>query len=64
MKITDFSFKFTGYGHYKVTYTSPKTGKSWSKTISDMTLIDRTINSENPLQKDLLQLKSTVKSNW
>jgi hypothetical protein len=63
MKLTDFSFTFTGHGHYKVAYTSPKTGKSWSKTISDMTLIDRTLNAENPLQKDLNQLKSTIK-NW
>lgn len=40
--IYDFRFVFIGYGHYRVTYTSPKTGKQWSNTIIDMTLIDAT----------------------
>lgn len=39
---TDFRFEFAGYGHYKVTYTSPATGKSWSKMVDDMTIIDAT----------------------
>jgi hypothetical protein len=59
--ISDFKFEFVGYGHYKVTYTSPKTNKSWYKTIDDMTLIDRTKNAENPLKKDLDLLKRIIK---
>lgn len=30
MSIQDFSFRFIGYGRYKVIYTSPKTYKQWS----------------------------------
>ena len=28
--ISDFQFRIAGYGHYKVTYTSPVTGKQWT----------------------------------
>jgi hypothetical protein len=63
INIQDFSFIFVGYGHYKVTYTSPATGKSWSKTISDMPLIDATKNAESPKRKDLERLKKIVKTN-
>ena len=59
---SDFEFHFVGYGHYKVTYTSPKTNKSWSKTINDMMLIDSTKNTDEPLVKDLNILKRKVKS--
>jgi len=62
MKLQDFQFKFTGYGHYLVSYISPKTGKKWNKTISDMTLIDATKNAENPKVKDLNRLKSIIKN--
>lgn len=35
--ISDFRFEFAGYGHYKVTYTSPVTGKSWTaKGLNDL----------------------------
>ena len=61
--INNFSFQFSGYGHYTVTYTSPATGKQWTKTISDMTLIDRTKNEDEPKQSDLDLLKKIVKSN-
>lgn len=59
--ITDFRFMPAGYGHYKVTYTSPNTGKSWSVTTSNMPLIDATKNAENPKRKDLEQLKKLCK---
>lgn len=39
-QLSDFNFQFSGYGHYRVSYTSPATGKQWSTVISDMTLID------------------------
>lgn len=38
--ISDFSFMFSGYGHYKVTYTSPITGKEWTATTNNMYIID------------------------
>lgn len=62
MHKSDFYFKFMGSGHYNVTYTSPNTGKQWTKLITDMPLIDETKNEENPRKKDLEHLKRTVKS--
>lgn len=61
IKLSDFSFKLAGYGHYKVTYTSPVTGKSWSTTTSNMPLIDATKNSDNPKKSDLNVLKKLCK---
>ena len=61
-ELKDFEFTFAGYGHYKVTYTSPKTSKQWSVTISDMELIDKTKNSDNPKRKDLELLKFICKN--
>jgi hypothetical protein len=60
--ITDFNFEFTGYGHYKVTYTSPVTGKQWKTTTTNMQLIDDTKNSDMSKVKDLNQLKAICKS--
>ena len=60
-KLSDFTFLQSGHGHYKVTYTSPVTGKSWSRVISNMTLIDKTKNSDNPRVYELEDLKRTVK---
>jgi hypothetical protein len=62
IQLSDFNFQFTGYGHYKVTYTSPKTGKQWSRTTTDMQLIDATKNSDSPKIKDLKTLKSFCKN--
>lgn len=59
---TDFTFLPSGYGVYKVNYTSVKTGKTWSAKISDMELIDTTKNSQEPKKKDLETLKRTVKN--
>ena len=60
-ELSDFTFKFTGYGHYKVTYTSPVTGKQWNKTTDNMSLIDDTKNAESPKRKDLEILKQLCK---
>lgn len=62
ISIYDFTFEFAGYGHYKVTYTSPATGKEWSRTTSDMQLIDATKNADEPKRKDLEELKRFVKA--
>lgn len=61
ISIHDFDFIPSGYGHYKVTFTSPKTGKKWSKTTCNMTLIDATKNSDDPKVKDLITLRSLCK---
>lgn len=61
ISINDFIFEPSGYGHYRVTYTSPRTGKQWSTTTSYMWLIDATKNAENPLKKDLNELKKICK---
>lgn len=60
IRISDFTFSPSGHGHYKVTYTSPVTGKSWTATINDMTLIDATKNADEPKRKDLETLKYAV----
>lgn len=60
--LCDFGFKFTGHGHYLVTYYSPVTNKYWSHTVSDMTLIDRTKNADEPKVKDLDILKRVCKT--
>ena len=60
--ISDFSFSFAGHGHYKVTYTSPVTGKSWSTVTNNMPLIDDTKNADKPKIKDLITLKYLVKN--
>ena len=61
IKLSDFSFQFTGRGHYKVTYTSQVTRKSWACLTSDMQLIDATKNSDTAKIKDLQILKRVCK---
>lgn len=61
ISIRDFKFVFSGYGHYKVIYTSPKTNKSWMRIINDMTIIDATKGAEYPKKVDLVRLKKMVK---
>ena len=62
IEIYDFKFEFAGHGHYRVTYTSPATGKSWSTVTNNMPLIDDTKNEENPKKKDLEMLKWICKN--
>lgn len=61
LSIYDFRFKPTGYGRYEVTYTSPKTGKQWKASTTDMMLIDDTKNADEPKQVDLRRLLYIVK---
>lgn len=61
ISISDFSFFPSGFGHYKVTYTSPITGKIWKCITHDMPLIDATKNSYSPKKVDLNRLKSACK---
>ena len=60
--LADFTFTFAGHGHYKVTYQSPVTQKTWTQTTSNMELIDCTKNCDTiPKRKDLEELKRIVK---
>lgn len=61
IKLTDFSFLPSGHGHYRVTYTSPVTGKSWTTVTHTMPLIDATKNADEPKQCDLKMLKRICK---
>ena len=61
IKLSDFDFQFSGYGHYRVTYTSPLTGKKWTKTSTNMPLIDATKNADQPKKADLNELKRMCK---
>lgn len=59
----NFSFRFSGYGHYEVTYTTDQRGDFWKATINDMTLIDATKNAEIAKVKDIQALCNAVKRN-
>ena len=62
-KLSDFTFRFRGYGHYEVMYTSPVTDRRWYRMITDMTIIDATKNADDyPKRKDLELLKRIVKT--
>lgn len=61
ISISDFKFLHSGYGHYKVTYISPVTGKQWECITDNMPLIDVTRNSDNPKVKHLKMLKRLCK---
>lgn len=52
-----------GFGHYRVTYTSPVTGKHWTTITNNMPLIDLTKNADEPKVKDLDELKRICKNN-
>jgi hypothetical protein len=61
MKLSDFTFKFIGHGHYLVLYTTPIRGLEYHKTITDMSLIDTTKGNEDVKQKDLKRLYNAIK---
>ena len=64
ISLSDFTFKFTGYGHYQVSYTSPITQKQWVKLTTNMPLIDLTKNADEPKKVDLIELKRLCKSGF
>lgn len=62
ISLSDFTFTFSGYGHYKVQYTSPVTQKKWSAVTNNIALIDLTKNEDNPKKTDLNDLKRICKN--
>ena len=62
IKLSDFRFEFSGYGHYKVYYISPVTLKEYTQITNNMSLIDVTKNSDDPKKCDLITLKNLCKN--
>lgn len=62
ISLSDFTMKRLSYGYYEVTYTSPKTQKTWSTRTHDSCIIDDTFGSEDPTQKNLRYLLYMVKN--
>ena len=61
ISISNFTFEYAGELGYIVTFFSTKTNKSWiCKTINSQ-LINATLKTTNPLQKDLIALKNLCK---
>lgn len=63
LRLGNFTFNFAGHGHYKVTFQSSVTKKTWTITTNNMPLIDATRN--NPFDykmKDLVELKKLCKN--
>jgi len=65
LKISDFKFHFDGYGHYTISFFSPKTGKEWKRKTNDMQIVDEFKGSETSdhTKKRLNWLKNYVKNN-
>lgn len=55
--LSQFSFNFSGYGHYVVTYTTPSGRYMYRVTINDMTLIDATRNAKWAKLEDIKWLR-------
>lgn len=64
MKPTEFKIQFISYGHYRVIYTSPKTGREWSRVTDNTPLIDAVKGVEDPRQKDMEMLKKLCKRGY
>jgi len=61
IKLSDFTFTPSDCDNYVVEYTNPKTNKSWSRYITDMLLVAKTKNEDNPEQVDLICLMNFCK---
>jgi len=61
IKLSDFTFTPNGYGQYTVEYTNPVTNKSWSRHTTNMPLIDKTKNADEPEQIELICLMNFCK---
>ena len=55
--LSQFRFNFSGYGHYRVVYTTPSKRYMYIVTINDMTVIDATKNAEYAKLDDILNLR-------
>jgi hypothetical protein len=63
IRLNDFTFRFNGYGHYEVTYTSPVTYNKYTTITNNMPLIDLTKGNWDSVRiKDLNELKKLCKT--
>ena len=60
--LSNFSFTFAGYGHYKVTYKTGR-GDYWRALVTDMPTIDRTKNADWAKVEDIKHLRNLCKRN-
>lgn len=60
--LSQFSFKFAGAGHYRVTYTTGR-GDFYVALVTDMCVIDDTKNAEYAKLSDIKHLRNIVKRN-
>lgn len=51
----------SGYGHFRINFESIS-GKEYKIVTSDTRLLDRAFGAENPLKKDIVNLKNLVKN--
>jgi len=59
IELSDFRFTPAGYGHYRVVYRDPDTGKTSTIITDNMPLIDATKNADDfPTREDLINLKN------
>ena len=58
--LSDFTFRFSGYGLYIVHYFSPIKKIEYKGIITDMQIIDKTKNCDNPKAKNLRLLKKQL----
>ena len=58
--LSNFSFTFAGYGHYKVTYKTGR-GDYYKALINEMPSIDRTKNAEWAKLSDIKHLANLCK---
>lgn len=59
--LSQFSFRPTGSGQYRVVYFTISRGDYWVAYINDMTLIDATKNAEWAKVSDIKALRDAVK---
>ena len=59
--LSNFKFQRDGYGRYRVTYNTPMRGDYWVASITDMSIIDATKNSDWAKVKDIKHLISICK---
>lgn len=57
----DFTFIFLSAGHYRIIYTSPKTGKSWNRLCTDMGIVDEMKSNDDVTARQIELLRYWVK---
>ena len=56
-QMADFYLRFVGAGHYRISFFSRKTGKEWTKLVTDMSIVDE-------FKGTITQNHTQVRLNW